>query len=65
MFMLKPEHDAWFRTEVEQGMREADDPAVTRIPHEEIAANWRRQRAELAKRVRIETPHPPSPAPPR
>ncbi|HZU88519.1 MAG TPA: antitoxin of toxin-antitoxin stability system [Stellaceae bacterium] len=45
------EHDAWFRAEVEQGMREADDPAVTRIPHEKVALNWRRQRAELAKRA--------------
>jgi hypothetical protein len=51
MFILKPEQDAWFRAEVEQGMREADDPAVTRIPHEKIASNWRRQRAALVKRV--------------
>jgi predicted transcriptional regulator len=45
------EHDAWFRAEVEQGMREADDPTVTRIPHEKVAENWRRQRAELVKRA--------------
>lgn len=45
------EHDAWFRAEVEQGMREADDPKVKRIPHEEIASNWRRQRAGLVKRA--------------
>lgn len=44
-------HDAWFRAEVEQAMREADDPTVTRIPHAEIAASWRRQRAELLRRA--------------
>ena len=45
------EHDAWFRGEVEQGMREADDPSLHRIPHEDVRSNWRRQRAELAKRA--------------
>lgn len=49
---LPREHDAWFRAEVEQGMREADNPAVRRIPHEMVRSNWRRQRAELVKRVR-------------
>ena len=44
------EHDAWFRGEVEQAMREADDPTVTRISHEDVQSNWRRQRAELVKR---------------
>lgn len=44
------EHDAWFRGEVEQGQREADDPAVRRIPHDEVRSIWHRQRAELAKR---------------
>lgn len=45
------EHDAWFRGEVEQGMREADDTSLKRIPHEEVAGNWRRQRADLVKRA--------------
>ncbi len=45
------EHDAWFRSEVEQGVREADDPSVMRIPHEEVASSWQRQRAELIKRA--------------
>jgi len=44
-------HDIWFRGEVEQGMREADDPRVPRLPHEEVRSNWRRRRAELAKRA--------------
>ena len=48
------EHAAWFRDEVEQGMREADDPAVRRIPHEDVRSKWRRQRAGLVKRTRDE-----------
>lgn len=45
------EHDAWFRAEVEQALREADDPTVKLIPNEEIRASWRRQRAELLERI--------------
>jgi hypothetical protein len=45
------EHDAWFRAEVERGIREADDREVKRIPHEEVASNWRRQRAMLVRRA--------------
>jgi hypothetical protein len=39
------EHDAWFRSEVEAGLRELADPTVELIPHEEVA---RRVRARLA-----------------
>jgi predicted transcriptional regulator len=45
------EHDEWFRAEVEAGLREADDPTVARIPHEEVVARWQLQRAELMKRL--------------
>ena len=45
------EHDTWFRNEVEQGVREADDPAVDRIPHERVLSSWRQQRAELERRA--------------
>jgi predicted transcriptional regulator len=45
------EHDAWFRAEVEQGMREADDPDTRRIPHEDVTASWHQQRTELVKRA--------------
>lgn len=48
-------HDDWFRGEVEQGMREADDPNVARVPHEDVRSNWRRQRAELVKRATAKT----------
>ncbi len=42
---------ALFRGEIEQGMREADDPNVLRVPHEDVRSNWRQQRAELVKRA--------------
>jgi predicted transcriptional regulator len=45
------EHDAWFRAQVEKAMREADNPNVKRIPHEEISTKWRRQRSRLVKRA--------------
>ena len=37
---------------IDQALREADDPAVTRVPHEEAAARLRRQRAEMVRRAR-------------
>ena len=45
------EHDAWFRAEVERGVREADDTSIQRTPDEHIASDWRRQRAELQRRA--------------
>jgi predicted transcriptional regulator len=43
------DHDAWFRREVEQAVREADDPTEPRIAHAEARADWLEQRAELVK----------------
>lgn len=43
-------HDALFRAEVEQGLREADDPATRRISDEDVMTAWRRRRAELEER---------------
>jgi predicted transcriptional regulator len=45
------EHDAWFRGEVEQAIRDADDPSIERIPHETVSRSWRKQRAELTRRA--------------
>lgn len=45
------EHDAWFRAQVEEGVRQADDPTVARIPHEQISDDWQRQRAALVERA--------------
>ncbi len=47
------DHDAWFRAEVEQALREADDPTVRRIPNEEVEASWKRQRAELLRLIGV------------
>lgn len=46
------DHDAWFRAEVKQGLREAQDPKVRRIPDSEVRARWRRQHAALVKRAK-------------
>ena len=45
------DYDAWLRAEVEQGLREADDPNVSRIPHDTVASNWRRERAKLVEQA--------------
>ena len=62
-------HDAWFRGEVEQGMREADDPNVPRIPHQDVRSNRRRGRgaAGLALKDALiaETPRADIPVPSR
>lgn len=44
-------HDARFRAEVEQALREADDPTVKCIPNDEVEAGWERKRAEIVRRL--------------
>ena len=46
-----PEYEAWFRAEVEQGLKELDDPSVELIPHEVVRAEWDVRRAELLKLI--------------
>jgi len=43
------QHVEWFRGEVDQAMREADDPTVICIPNDDVRSNWRRQRDELVR----------------
>lgn len=45
------QHDAWFRGEVEQALREAANTAVERVPHDRVSSSWRQQRAELERRA--------------
>ena len=52
-YVARVEHDDWFRGEVEQALSEANDPAVDRIPHDEVASRWRVRRAALAGRAAI------------
>lgn len=44
-------HDLWFRDEVEQALREADDPHVPRIADAEVAARWQDRRKSMVKRA--------------
>ena len=50
-YVEKAEHDAWFRAEVEQGLRELEDPNVELIPHEQVVAEWEVEKVELLARI--------------
>ncbi len=41
--------------EIDEALREADDPAVKRIPHEEAIARLGRQRADMVRHARGRT----------
>lgn len=43
-------HDTWFREQVEQGLREADDPKTVWISQEDASAAWAKKREELQQR---------------
>ena len=43
------DHAAWMHREIEQGLREADDPTVRRIPHDDVMAEMTRRVAEASK----------------
>lgn len=40
-------HDQWFREQVEQAIKEADDPDTQWVSHEEAQASWAKKRSEL------------------
>ena len=44
-------HDKWFREQVAQAIKEADDPATEWVPHEVVKADMARQRAALKARI--------------
>ena len=44
-------HDTWFRAEVEQGIKEADDPSTQWVSNEDANKSWAKQRAALVKRA--------------
>ncbi len=46
------EYDAWFIAEVEEGLREADDPDTVWITQEEVEANMERQRQSFLARIK-------------
>src|SRR5437667_4485157 len=53
-YVERAEHDAWFRAEVEQSLKEADDPNADLIPHEEVVRKWKARRAELTQKAKRE-----------
>ncbi|MGO8390465.1 hypothetical protein ACC760_06870 [Rhizobium ruizarguesonis] len=48
------EYDTWLREQVEEAIREADDPNTVWIPHEVVEEEMARQRAELLARLKGE-----------
>lgn len=48
------EYDKWFREQVEEAIRDADDPNAVWIPHEVVKEEMARERAELLARLRGE-----------
>jgi len=46
------EYDAWFIAEVEEGLREADDPNTLWLTQEEVEANMERQRQSFLARIK-------------
>lgn len=47
-------HDTWFLAQIEEAMREADDPNTEWAPHEVVKQDMARQRAELLARIEDE-----------
>jgi predicted transcriptional regulator len=50
-YVEKAEYDAWFRAEVEDGLREARDPNTEWVPNEQVEAEWEVEKAELLERI--------------
>jgi hypothetical protein len=51
-YVGRAEHDPWFREEVEQSLKEADDPNVELVPHEEVVRKWQARRRLMKKAER-------------
>ena len=51
-YVERTEHDVWFRAEVEQSLREADDPNVELVPHEEVVRKWQARRGQLMRKAK-------------
>lgn len=48
------DYDAWFRAEVEEAIKEADDPNTVWVGNEQVKKDWARQRAALVRRIEAE-----------
>lgn len=45
-------HDRWFRGQIEEAIKEADDPNTEWVSHEVVKQEMARQRAELLARIK-------------
>ena len=45
-------HDKWFRDQIEEAIKEADDPNTEWVPHEVVKQDMARQRAEFLARIK-------------
>lgn len=45
-------HDRWFRDQVAQGIKEADDPNTRWVTNDQAKAVWAAKRADLVKRAK-------------
>ena len=45
-------YDRWFRAQVDEAVREADDPQAQWVSHDDAKKDWAKQRAELVKRAK-------------
>ncbi|HUB43678.1 MAG TPA: hypothetical protein VMB73_01715 [Acetobacteraceae bacterium] len=52
-YVEKAEYDAWFRAEVEAGLREARDPNTEWVTQEQMKAEWEVRKAELLRRAAV------------
>jgi hypothetical protein len=50
-YVERAEHDVWFRAEVEQSLKEADDPNAEWVPHEEVVQKWKARPNKLVRKV--------------
>jgi hypothetical protein len=53
-YVERAEHNAWFRAEVEQSLKEADDPNVELISRGEVVRKWKARRAERIRKAEPE-----------
>ena len=47
-------YDAWFRSEVEAGLREADDPNAVWVSNEEVERETEQQRAKWLLQIELQ-----------
>jgi len=45
-------HDAWFRSQVEAGIKEADDPSTQWVSHDDVMDRLAKRRAKYAKALK-------------